>query len=47
MQKTLTTISLLTGLLMLSNVSIADPLTVGDDDNIQTVLSAHNGKQFR
>jgi len=36
---------LLTGMLMLSNAAIAEPLSVKADDDIESVLQAHNGKR--
>ena len=36
---------LFTGLLMLSNVVIAEPLSITADDNIESVLKSNDGKQ--
>lgn len=43
--KILSTFILLTGMLMLSHTTIAEPLTVKGDDDIESVLKAHNGKR--
>jgi len=36
---------LFTGLLMLSNAVIAEPLSITADDNIESVLKSNDGKQ--
>ena len=43
--KILSTLVLLTGMLMMSNTVIAEPLTVKGDDDIESILKAHNGKR--
>lgn len=45
MYKSLTTVVLLAGMLMLSSVANSAPLTAGADDSMQTVLIAQKGKQ--
>ena len=45
MKKILSTLVLLTGMLMMSNTAIAEPLTVKGDDDIESVLKANNGKR--
>ena len=45
MKKILSTLVLLTGMLMMSTTVIAEPLTVKGDDDIESVLKAHNGKR--
>lgn len=45
MNKFLSIFILLAGLLMLSNTSFADPLTVSPDDNMSTLLSKHKDKR--
>jgi len=42
--KIYTQLFLVSGILFMSNV-IAEPLSVGGDDSIQSVLSAHQGKR--
>ena len=42
--KILSTLVLLTGMLMMYNAAIAEPLSVKADDDIESVLQAHKGK---
>ncbi len=45
MKSTCSVVILLTGMLMLSNAAIAEPLSLKAKDDIESVLSAHNGKR--
>lgn len=44
--KTIHTIAFLfAGLLIFSNIAIAEPLSINEKDDIESVLKAHNGKR--
>lgn len=45
MKKILSTLVLFTGMLVMSNAVIAEPLSIKGDDDIASVLNAHNGKR--
>jgi hypothetical protein len=45
MKKILSTLVLLTGMLMMSNTAIAEPLSINEKDDIESILKAHNGKR--